>query len=203
MLRQLRAEAGLTQEELAEAAGLNPRTISDLDRGLVTTPHKDTVRLLADALQLGGSARVEFEAAARGHTEPGRARSRGVAAATRTLPRDIASFTGRQHELAELAEAAAGAGGVVSIHAIGGMAGIGTTAFAVHAAHRLAGRFPGGQIFLPLHGTSPGQQPIDPADALASLPLTAGVAPARIPPGLEARMALWRDRLAGQQLLLI
>lgn len=98
---------------------------------------------------------------------------------------------------------AADAGAVVGIHAIGGMAGIGTTAFAVHAAHRLAGRFPGGQIFLPLHGTSPGQQPIDPADALASLPLTAGVAPARIPPGLEARMALWRDRLAGQQLLLI
>jgi transcriptional regulator with XRE-family HTH domain len=65
MLRQLRAEAALTQEELAEAAGLNPRTISDLERGLATTPHKDTVRLLADALQLGGSARVEFEAAAR------------------------------------------------------------------------------------------------------------------------------------------
>ena len=78
MLRQLRAEAALTQEELAEAAGLNPRTISDLERGLATTPHKDTVRLLADALQLGGSARVEFEAAARGHAGPGRARGRGV-----------------------------------------------------------------------------------------------------------------------------
>ena len=110
MLRQLRAEAALTQEELAEAAGLNPRTISDLERGLATTPHKDTVRLLADALQLGGSARVEFQAAARGHAGPGRARGRGVAAATRTLPRDIASFTGRQPELAELADAAAGAG---------------------------------------------------------------------------------------------
>src|SRR5580693_10001212 len=115
MLRQLRAEAALTQEELAEAAGLNPRTISDLERGLATTPHKDTVRLLADALQLGGSARVEFEAAARGHAGPGRARGRGVAAATRTLPRDIASFTGRQHELTELADAAAGTGGVVKI----------------------------------------------------------------------------------------
>ena len=77
MLRQLRAEAALTQEELAEAAGLNPRTISDLERGLATTPHKDTVRLLADALQLGGSARVEFEAAARGHAVPGRAAAGG------------------------------------------------------------------------------------------------------------------------------
>ena len=116
----------------------------------------------------------------------------------RTLPRDIASFTGRQQELQQLAEAAAGAGGVVSIHAIGGMAGVGKTAFAVHAAHRLADRFPGGQIFLPLHGHTPGQQPVDPADALASLLLTAGVPAGQIPPGLEARMALWRDRLAGR-----
>src|SRR5580700_4614364 len=203
MLRQLRAEAALTQEELAEAAGLNPRTISDLERGLATTPHKDTVRLLADALQLGGSARVEFEAAARGHTVPGRGRGRGVAAAPRTLPRDVASFTGRQHELAELADAAAGTGGVVSIHAIGGMAGVGKTAFAVHAAHRLAGRFPGGQIFLPLHAHTPGQQPVDPADALASLLLTIGVPAAQIPADLAARTGLWRDRLAGRQLLLV
>jgi tetratricopeptide (TPR) repeat protein/transcriptional regulator with XRE-family HTH domain len=203
MLRQLRAGAALTQEELAKAAGLNPRTVSDLERGLATTPHKDTVRLLAGALQLGGSARVEFEAAARGHAVPGRARGRGVAAATRTLPRDIASFTGRQHELAELAEAAAGAGGVVSIHAIGGMAGVGKTAFAVHAAHRLAGRFPAGQVFLPLHAHTPGQQPVDPADALASLLLTIGVPAGQIPADLQARTGLWRDRLAGRPLLLV
>ena len=91
----------------------------------------------------------------------------------------------------------------MGIHAIGGMAGVGKTAFAVHAAHRLADRFPGGQIFLPLHGHTPGQQPVDPADALASLLLTAGVPAGQIPPGLEARMALWRDRLAERQLLLI
>jgi class 3 adenylate cyclase/tetratricopeptide (TPR) repeat protein len=127
----------------------------------------------------------------------------GVAAATRTLPRDLVSFTGRQRELAELVAAAAGAGGVVGIHAIGGMAGVGKTAFVVHAAHRLADRFPAGQIFLPLHGHTPGQQPVDPADALASLLLTAGVPPGQIPAGLEARMALWRDRLAEKQLLLI
>jgi transcriptional regulator with XRE-family HTH domain len=33
LLRELRVEARLTQEELAEAAGLSPRTISDLERG--------------------------------------------------------------------------------------------------------------------------------------------------------------------------
>jgi hypothetical protein len=97
----------------------------------------------------------------------------GAAAATRPLPRDLASFTGRQRELAELIDAATGAGGVVGIHAIGGMAGVGKTALAVHAAHRLGDRFPAGQTFLPLQGRTPEQQPVGAADALASLPLTA------------------------------
>jgi DNA-binding SARP family transcriptional activator len=127
----------------------------------------------------------------------------GGAVAARTLPRDVASFTGRQRELEQLSVAAAEGGGVVAIHAIGGMAGVGKTAFAVHVAHRLTDRFPGGQIFLPLHGHTPGQRPVDPEDALASLLLTAGVASAQIPPGRQARMALWRDRLAGRQLLLV
>jgi transcriptional regulator with XRE-family HTH domain len=42
LLRQLRAEAGLTQEELAEAAGLSPRSVSDLERGIHPTARKDT-----------------------------------------------------------------------------------------------------------------------------------------------------------------
>jgi tetratricopeptide (TPR) repeat protein/transcriptional regulator with XRE-family HTH domain len=205
LLRKLRTEARLTQEDLAEAAGLSPRSISDLERGINLTAHKDTARLLADALYLVGPARAQFEAVARGRAVRGWAGTGGAwaAAALRTLPRDIASFTGRQQELQELVETAAGSGGVVGIHAIGGMAGVGKTAFAVHAAHRLAPRFPAGQIFLPLHGHTPGQQPVDPGDALASLLLTAGVAAAQIPSGLEARMALWRDRLADQQLLLV
>jgi tetratricopeptide (TPR) repeat protein/transcriptional regulator with XRE-family HTH domain len=201
LLRQLRIDAGLTQEELAEAAAISPRSVSDLERGVSLTARKDTARLLADALGLAGGARADFEAIARGR--PGGGLPGGSAAATRTLPRDIASFTGREPELRELLEAAAGSGGVVGIHAIGGMAGIGKTAFAVHAAHTLAPRFPAGQIFLPLHGHTPGQRHVDPADALASLLLTAGVPVTQIPPGLEARMALWRDRLAGKQLLLL
>jgi tetratricopeptide (TPR) repeat protein/transcriptional regulator with XRE-family HTH domain len=202
LLRELRVKAQLTQEELAEAAGLSPRTVSDIERGISRKAHKDTARLLADALHLIGPDRAQFEAVAR-RRDPGNAGPGAAAAATRTLPRDIVSFTGRQQELQELLEAAAGSAGVVGIHAIGGMAGVGKTAFAVHAAHRLAPRFQAGQIFLPLHGHTPGQQPVDPGDALASLLLSLGVPAAQIPPGLEARMALWRDRLAGQQLLLV
>jgi tetratricopeptide (TPR) repeat protein/transcriptional regulator with XRE-family HTH domain len=209
LLRRLRDEAGLTQEELADAAGVGARTVSDLERGVALTARKETTRLLADALGLDGAVRVSFERAARGRSPAAvspAAPAGGVAAATRTLPRDIASFTGREHELRQLAGVVTGAGspgGMVSIHAIGGMAGVGKTALAVHAAHRLADRFPAGQIFLPLHGHTPGQRPVDPVDALASLLLTAGVPAAQIPPGLEARMALWRDRLAEKQLLLL
>jgi tetratricopeptide (TPR) repeat protein/transcriptional regulator with XRE-family HTH domain len=202
VLRELRARAGLTQEQLAEAAGLSSRAISDLERGVVSIPHKDTVRLLADALQLTGMARVDFEIAGRARVATSRADGGGIAA-TRALPRDIASFTGRQRELALLTDEVAGAGRVVGIHAIGGMAGIGKTAFAVHAAHQLAGRFPAGQIFLPLHAHTPGQQPVCPDDALASLLLVTGVPAARIPPDLAARTALWRDRVADRQLLLV
>jgi len=202
MLRRLRTDVRLTQEELARAANLSVRAVSDLERGVATTPHRDTVRLLADALHLTGPARAEFETVARGRPGPGGTEA-ATAAAMRALPRDVASFTGRQRELKQLAEAAAGPSGVVGIHAIGGMPGVGKTAFAVHAAHRLADMFPGGQIFLLLHGHTPGQQPVEPADALAGLLLTIGVPAAQIPPGAEARMALWRDWVAGRQLLLV
>ena len=212
LLRQLRNEVRLTQEELAEAAGLSPRSVSDLERGVNRTAHKDTALLLAGALGLPDPVRELFVAAARGRAPAAEVlTARDAAAAVpvpaaRTLPRDIASFTGRGPELARLtsaAAAAAGAGGVVGIHVIGGMAGVGKTTFAVHAAHRLAPRFPDGQFFLALHAHTPGQRPVDPADALASLLQTAGIAAQQIPQGVEARAALWRDHLAGKHLLLL
>ena len=66
LLRQLRSEARLTQEELAEAAGLSPRSVSDLERGINRTARKDTAEFLADALGLTGPTRELFVAAARG-----------------------------------------------------------------------------------------------------------------------------------------
>ena len=66
LLRQLRAEAGLTQEELAEAASLSPRSVSDLERGINRTARKDTAELLVAALGVAGPVRPLFVAAARG-----------------------------------------------------------------------------------------------------------------------------------------
>jgi len=66
LLTRHRRAAGLTQEELADAAEVSTRTVSDLERGLTVRPHKDTTRRLASALNLPGQLRREFEAAARG-----------------------------------------------------------------------------------------------------------------------------------------
>lgn len=68
LLRSLRTAAGLTQEELAEAARVSYRSISDLERGVSRFPRLSTARLLADALGLSGDDRERFEAAARGHS---------------------------------------------------------------------------------------------------------------------------------------
>lgn len=208
LLRSLRTAAGLTQEELAEAARVSYRSISDLERGVSRFPRRDTARLLADALGLSGDDRARFEAAARppaaGNVVPGPL-PEGIAAATRTLPRDIASFTGREPEIESILRAVtdAGAGGVVDICAIDGMAGIGKTALAVHVAHLLADRFPDGQIFLQMHGYTPGHRPVDPVDALASLLQASGIPAQYIPDGLEPRAWLWRDHQAGRHMLLV
>ena len=126
LLRQLRAEARLTQEELAEAAGLSPRSVSDLERGIHQTARKDTAGLLAGALGLAEPVRAAFVAAARGRAPvaevltamraeaaaavPGGAMppgaggppsgARGVV--PRQLPAGAAFFAGREAELKQL-----------------------------------------------------------------------------------------------------
>ena len=209
LLKGLRLEAELTQEELATAAKLSARAISDLERGVNHTARKETARLLADALGLAGTARAGFMAAARGRHESEKPAqdepevlARSIAATTPQLPRDIRNFIGREPDLTALM-AATQDGGVVGIYAIDGMAGVGKTTLAVHAAHMLAGQFPDGQIFLQLHAHTAGHRPVDPIDALASLLLTVGVRAHQIPPGLPERASLWRSYLTGKRVLLL
>jgi len=126
LLRQLRAEARLTQEELAEAAGLSPRSVSDLERGIHQTARKDTAGLLAGALGLAEPVRTVFVAAARGRAPvaevltamraqaapgaPGGAMPPGadgappgaLGAVPRQLPAEAAFFAGREAELKQL-----------------------------------------------------------------------------------------------------
>jgi class 3 adenylate cyclase len=95
LLRQLRAEARLTQEELAEAASLSPRSVSDLERGINSTARKDTALLLAGALSLTGPVRELFVAAARGRAPVAEVLAARDGAATWRQPRGVAAVTGR------------------------------------------------------------------------------------------------------------
>ena len=83
LLRQLRAGTGLTQEELAEAAGLSPRGVSALERGVNRTARKDTAVLLAGALGLTGPTAELFVAAARGNVPPAQVLAAAEAAGPR------------------------------------------------------------------------------------------------------------------------
>ena len=90
LLRQLRDRARLTQEELAQAAGISTRSVSDLERGINRTARKDTAELLAGALGLAEPVRALFVAAARG-----RAPAAEVLAAVGGSPRLAAARCGR------------------------------------------------------------------------------------------------------------
>jgi predicted ATPase/transcriptional regulator with XRE-family HTH domain len=133
VLRRLRAGARLTQEELAEAAGLSPRTVSDLERGVKRTARKDTAELLADALDLAGPLREVFVAAARGRVPAAEvlaARAEALDAFAGNLPIQLSSFVGRADELAGLAAAMRRS----SLVTVVGVGGVGKTRLAAHAA---------------------------------------------------------------------
>ena len=127
----------------------------------------------------------------------------------RQLPAAAGHFTGRSGELAWLtglvdrSGSADGGAGAVVISAIDGMAGIGKTTLAVHAAHRLAERFPGGQLFLDLRGYTGGYQPREPDGALEWLLRALGVPAEQIPEDTDARAALYRQRLADTRTLIV
>jgi DNA-binding SARP family transcriptional activator len=125
----------------------------------------------------------------------------------RQLPAAAGHFTGRFAELEWLTglperSDPAGAGTVV-ISAIDGMAGIGKTTLAIHAAHRVADRFEGGQLFIDLHGYTQGHPPREPGQALQVLLRALGVAPHQIPQDTEECAALYRQRLAGTGTLIV
>src|SRR5471032_2777411 len=65
LLRRYRVAAGLTQEELAERAGVSVRAVGDIERRVSGTPHRNTVSLLSQALNLTDDTRRAFEASAR------------------------------------------------------------------------------------------------------------------------------------------
>jgi DNA-binding SARP family transcriptional activator len=124
----------------------------------------------------------------------------------RQLPPAVRHFAGRAGALrilTDLISDAAAPGGTVVISAIDGTAGIGKTALAVHWAHQVAQRFPGGQLYVNLRGFDPGGPPLATTEAIRGFLEAFGVPAAQIPSGLEARAARYRSTLAGRRVLVV
>jgi tetratricopeptide (TPR) repeat protein len=124
----------------------------------------------------------------------------------RQLPARSAGFAGRVAWLARL-DALLPPGddrpGGLPVATISGVPGIGKTTLAVHWAHRVADRFPDGQLYLDLRGFDPDRPPVDPATGLAILLGALGVAGRRLPASQPERESLYRTVLADRRVLLV
>ena len=216
LLRQHRLVSGLSQEELAERAGLAVRTIANMERGRTARPHRRSVRSLAGALALSELQREQLDRASRiqaglgfgADAEPGGALVSGPQpppVVPRQLPAAVPHFAGRVSELQTLAgmlDPAADIGGTLVISAIAGTAGVGKTALTVHWAHQVARRFPDGQLYVNLRGYDPGQ-PMPAADALGGFLRALGVPGQDIAPGQDERAAQFRTLVSGRRMLVV
>jgi transcriptional regulator with XRE-family HTH domain len=144
-LRRLRGAAGLTQEELAERAGLTAKGISDLERGR-RRPYPHTVRSLADALGLSEEERGSLFAAVPKRGDAGPATSSAVAEPT--LPSPPTMLVGRDRGLAEVRDLLRRR--EVRLLTLTGTGGVGKTRLALEAARASANLFPDGVVFVAL-----------------------------------------------------
>lgn len=194
LLRRHRLRAALTQEALAERAGISVQAVGSLERGDRQFPHRQTIERLAEALVLASADRARFAAAAKRRPTPRRPET-----APRQLPADVARFIGRDEHVKAVYEHLDETA-TVAVSAITGMAGVGKTSLAIHVAHGIAERFPDGQLYVDLRGTG---EPLSGPHAVALLLRALGVASDTIPGELAEAAALLRSCLAERRVLLV
>jgi predicted ATPase/DNA-binding XRE family transcriptional regulator len=149
LLREFRLAANLSQETLAEQAGVSVSGISALERGARRAPHRDTVALLATALELPAADRRRLQDAAVRISTPRQRPNHPVGggrSAEQHVPLSLTSFHGRTGELRELAEALS----EYRLLTLVGPGGIGKTRLALEAARVVGDRFRDGVCYVEL-----------------------------------------------------
>jgi len=120
------------------------------------------------------------------------------------LPMDVPYFAGRRGELAVLLATHERTGTPVPrVRTITGVAGVGKTTLATHAAHRLAPRFPDGQLYANLCGSDPADGAAATAVVLRGFLEALGVPDRRVPGTVDGASALFRSLLANQRVLVV
>jgi tetratricopeptide (TPR) repeat protein len=203
VLRELRRRharrtggAELTYRELAAATGWSHGIVGEYLTGRILPP---TGRFDALIRLLGATpAEQGVLATARDRIEEDR-RHRVPSGVPRQLPADVFGFTGRASQLDALD---AFIDGGPRLAAVTGTAGVGKTALVVHWAHRVAGRFPDGQLYVDLRGYDPGP-PVAAADALAGFLRRLGVGAGDIASDSDERAAQFRTVLADRRVLVV
>jgi DNA-binding SARP family transcriptional activator len=193
-------QGGRSAEALDHFAGLRRRLTDDLG----TDPGAE-LRAVHGAVLRG-----EFDPP-RATARPGHVRVLPARVVPAQLPTDSAGFTGRAAQLAEFdavlraseRDTATRAATGSTILAVSGTAGVGKTALAVHWAHRAAGRFPDGQLYVDLRGFAPGGPAVAAADAARGFLHALGVPPDHVPADPQAAAALYRSLVAGRRMLIV
>jgi DNA-binding SARP family transcriptional activator/tetratricopeptide (TPR) repeat protein len=191
MLRMLALYRAGRQRDALSVYGLAAQTLAEqfgLDPGAALRQLRTAILRQDPQLALGGLVTAPVRPAAPSPAQ---------------LPAEAEGFVGRVAELAALAATAAATASRPAVVTITGMAGVGKTALAIRAGHQLADRFPGGQLFLDLHGFTAGLEPVAPATALDRLLHSLGVPAERIPETTEDRAALYRSQLAVRRVLIV
>src|SRR5438128_1802101 len=146
LLRRHRLAAGLTQENLAELAGLSLRGLSDIERGLHAAPHRETVLRLADALHLDAVDTAALHEAGRRRGALATVAARRPTTPSAVLPLPLSRFLGRDRELAEVRQRLASTGFLT----LTGPGGSGKTRLALQVGSEVASSFAGGVVFVSL-----------------------------------------------------
>jgi len=199
-----RRRLGLSQEELAEKTGVNPRTIGNIEAGRIVAPRASTVRLLAAAFNLVGADRERFCSMAIPSPDAAETPAPGTIV-PRQLPLDVHGFTGRRAELGQMELMLADSttqSAAANLVVVSGMGGVGKTALAVHWGHQARHRFPDGQLYVNMRAYSAGR-PATPIDVLGQFLRALGVPAEKVPGDVDEVAALYRSVLADRRVLVV